>query len=200
MEMKKKILSLLLIGIIIISLTGCGNNNSSNVNTSSNDNNTTKNENATTTDNEKKDENVKEDNQDLVETLNNVVNEFISEAEKDEDGYYSLSALFKIYDRLRENGIYNYEFRALCDAEFTEKVELEEFAYKEEMIPNYKGKCTYDTWNFDKEENNKGDDRYVLVLDTNTNDYYSVKITFKKRKFGKYTKYYPIFSNSKLLK
>ena len=196
--MKKKILSILLIGIIVIGLTGCGNNGSSNTNTSSNDNNTT--ENNTTTNNITKEENVKEDNQELVDTLNNVVNEFISEAEKDEDGYYSLSALFKIYDRLRENEIYNYEFRALCDAEFTEKVELDEFAYKEDMIPNYKGKCTYDTWNFDKEDYNKGDDRYVLVLDTNTNDYYSVKMSFKKRKFGKYTKYYPIFSNSTLLK
>ena len=81
--MKKKILSILLIGIMVIGLTGCGNNDSSNTNTSSNDNNTT--ENNTTTNNITKEENVKEDNQELVDTLNNVVNEFISEAEKDED-------------------------------------------------------------------------------------------------------------------
>lgn len=195
--MKKKLLNILLVGILIVGLTGCENNNG-NANTSSNDNNAA--ENNTPTNNAKKEDNIKEDNQVLVDTLNNVVNEFISESEKDEDGYFSLNALFQIYDRLRKNEIYNYEFMALCDKEFTEKVELEEFAYKEDMIPNYKGKCTYDTWNFDKEEYNKGDDRYVLVLDEDTKDYYSVKMSFKKRKFGKYTKYYPIFSNSILLK
>ena len=187
--MKKKILglSVLLICILVTGLTGCGNNNESS---------TANNENS------KEVQKINEDNQDLIDTLNNTVNELLEYTKSESNTYkvYRPDALYQIFDKLHENNINNYKFMASCDKEFKEKVELKEFASTEKLIPNYDGKCTYSTWLYSEEKNNKGTDRYILVLDTNTNDYYSVKVSFKKIEYNNKNRYYPVFSNSSLLK
>ncbi len=187
----KKILGILFCGIIFIGLTGCGNDK---VNV---ENNSKENVNSE----EKDTSNVKEDNQELVDILNNTVEELKEEA--DENGYFSL-ALYKITDRLKEKEIDQYTVAALCDKEFEEKPIItgytsENWTSDAKNIENYNGTCTYDTWQF-SDYNKTGEDYNILVLDTNSNNYYNVTISFEKIKFNDETKYYPIFSNSKLLK
>lgn len=187
--MNKKILLFLLSGILVVGLTGCG--------TSNNESNKSNNE-------DKKEEvqKTKEDNQSLVDTLNSTVEEMLEETKSENNKYkvFRPNALYQIFDKLDEKKIKNYIFMASCDKEFKEKVELKQFAYTESMIPNYDGKCTYSTWLCGEEKNNNGTDRYILVLDSNTNDYYSVKVSFKKIEFNNKNRYYPVFSNSSLLK
>lgn len=188
----KKILSILLCGVLLIEITGCGNNNGNNENTSDKNVNNA----------EKEVTSSKEDNQELIDILNNSVNELL-EYTKSEDNTYKVfrpDALYHVFDKMKENNIRNYELMASCDKEFKEKVELEKFAYTEDLIPNYDGTCTYDTWQCSEENYNKGTDRYVMVKDIDKGNYYSVKVSFKKIKFNNKNKYYPVFSNSTLLK
>lgn len=184
----KKILGILLCGIIIFSITGCGNDKKNM-------------ENKTNTNNEEKDVTKKGDNEELVDTLNNVISELYEEAKN--EGDFSL-ALYNIDDRLKVKQIRKYTFTAICDKEFNEKPNItgytspsEKWTSDAKYIENYDGKCNYNTWAFT--EYNKGKDYNVLVLDSN-NDYYSVKVSFKKFKFKDKDRYYPTFSNSKLLK
>lgn len=191
--MKKAILLVLITIVGVFAITGCGNKELINDNNVDNNNKQTEKETS---------KNNKEDNQELVDTLNNTVNELIKYTKSEENTYkvFRPDALYQIFDKMKENKISNYEFMASCDKEFKEKVELKEFAYTEDLIPNYDGKCTYSTWQSSNEKYNKGTDRYILVLDNNTNEYYSVKVSFKKMEFNNKNKYYPIFSNSTLLK
>lgn len=190
----KKILLCLLCGVMLFSITGCGNEKYNNTN-KTNVEESEKSE-------DKDSANVKEENQVLVDTLNNTVNELIEYSKSEENTYkvFRPDALYQIFDKMQENNIRTFELMASCDKEFKEKVELDKFAYMEDMIPNYDGKCAYDTWNCSNPDYNEGTDRYIMVKDTETNDYYSVKVSFEKIKFNNKNKYYPIFSNSKLLK
>lgn len=184
----------LLLGIIIIGLfiiTGCGNSNKSSEDANINSNNKT---------NNAEQENIQEDNQELINLLNTTVDKLLEYSKTNEYKEFRPSAIYQIEDKLKEDGIKNYVFLALCDKEYKEKNELETFTNDASMIPNYDGKCTYSTWSFDNPKYNNGENRYVLVKDHNTKDYYSVKITFKKTTHYDKEKYYPIFSNSKLLK
>ena len=187
--MKNKLLIVLLSCILVIGLSGCGN--------SSNESNKKSDD-----QNKKEVQKTKEDNQSLVDTLNSTVEEMLEETKSENNKYkvFRPNALYQIFDKLDEKRIENYIFMASCDKEFKEKVELKQFAYTESMIPNYDGKCTYSTWLCGEEKNNDGTDRYILVLDSNTNDYYSVKVSFKKIEFNNKNRYYPVFSNSSLLK
>lgn len=187
--MKRKVLSFLLVGIMTLSVVGCGK--------SKIDNNSNKD-----ADVEEKGVSInKGDNEELVDTLNNVISELYEENK--EEGSFSL-ALYNISDRLKEKKINKYTFTAICDKEFNEKPNitgytspLEKWTSDAKYIENYDGKCNYNTWAFT--EYNKGKDYNVLVLDTD-NNYYSVKVSFKKIKFKDKDRYYPTFSNSKLLK
>lgn len=188
----------LLLGIIIIGLfiiTGCGNSNKSSEDANINSNNKTNN-----AEQENIQENIKEDNQELINLLNTTVDKLLEYSKTNEYKEFRPSAIYQIEDKLKEDEIKNYVFLALCDKEYKEKNELETFTNDASMIPNYDGKCTYSTWSFDNPKYNNGENRYVLVKDHNTKDYYSVKITFKKTTHYDKEKYYPIFSNSKLLK
>ena len=189
----KKIISFLLIGILILGVTGCGSNSGK----TRDNNEKTPNNNV---DNTLKTEETKEDNKELVDLLNNTVNELLEYSKTNEFKVFDPRALYKIEDTLKEKGIKNYVFLAICDKKFTEKVELNSFAYTAELIPNYDGKCTYSTWSFDDVKYNTGEDRYTLVKDTNTNNYYNIRISFEKTKHYDKDKYYPVFSNSELLK
>ena len=206
--MKKKILNLLLIVFLVIGLTGCGNNDNSNTNNSSNDNNITENN----TNNAIKEENVKEDNQELVDTLNNIVKELYEyDLENKKDSKYIFSyGLFNIDDKLQEKYPYKYEFLALCDEKFTEKIELTEFTISDESSENQAkltngntGKCTYRTWEFTsgmlKKDGKENLNYYTLVKENDTNSYYNIKIFFKSITVEGKQRYYPKFSNSQLL-
>lgn len=198
--MKRKILSILLISFLVIGLAGCGNNTSKNANISSNNNDTT--ENNTTTTNVTKEEKIEEDNQELVDTLNNTASELFEYTQSDENTYkiFKPDSLGQILYRMEEKNIKNYKELASCDTEFKEKVDLSESVVSADSIPNYDGYCTYNSWQWAKEEYNKGKDWYILVKDTSTNNQYSVKVSFKKVEFNNKKWYYPIFSNSTLLK
>ena len=175
---------------MIISLTGCGNNSKNDTNTSVNSNNTT--ESQTTTNND-----IKEDNQELVDVFNNAFAEVYQEAKAKGFLYGRFD---EITDKLKENGINKYKALAICNKEFKEKVEVAEFVYDEKNIPNYDGKCYYDSIVLTDEKNSPGTDKYILVSDDQDN-YYSVKISFKKEKFtDEKNIWYPTFSNSILLK
>lgn len=187
----KKILSILLCGILFIGLTGCGN-----------DNTDTKNDpNSNVNSEEKEVQNDKEDNQELVDALNNTVSELYDESKEKSD--FSI-ALYNITDRLKEKQINKYTFTAICDKEFDAKPNItgytipnEKWTSEAKNIENYDGNCTYNTWAFT--EYNKGVDYNVLVSDDN-NEYYNVRVSFKKIEFNGKDRYYPTFSNSKILK
>lgn len=189
--MKRKILNILLIGIMILNVVGCGQNKTNKNDGSNEDTNI-----------EEKEVSInKGDNEELVDTLNNIISELYEENKV--DGSFSL-ALYNISDRLKEKKINKYTFTAICDKEFNEKPNitgytspLEKWTSDAKYIENYDGKCNYNTWAFT--EYNKGKDYNVLVLDTD-NNYYSVKLSFKKIKFRDKDRYYPTFSDSKLLK
>ena len=189
--MKKKILLSLLVLVGLFTITGCGNSDTSsktdNVNSNSKTNNTEQ-------------KNINEDNKELVDLLNSTVDKLLEYSKTNEFKVFSPGAIYQVEDKLKEDGIKNYVFLALCDEEFKEKVELTTFTNDASIIPNYDGKCTYSTWNFDNPKYNTGENRYILVKDNNKNYYYSVKITFKKTTHYDKEKYYPLFSNSTLLK
>lgn len=190
----KKILSLLLCGIMVISLTGCGND-SDKEGTKQND---VQNVSDETTNNEDI-QNYHEDNQELVDAFNNAVSELYDEAK--EENYFSL-ALYKIMRKLDESGIDQYTAVALCDKAFEEEPIITGYTSPNwtsdaSNIENYTGTCTYDTVEFTKY--NDGDDYNVLVLDNTTNNYYNVTISFKEIEFNGDVRYYPTFVNSKLL-
>lgn len=177
--MKKKVLSILLVGILIVGLTGCGSNESKN---KSIDGNSTTSESKT-----------KEDNQKLVDDLNNYISKVREEWDsKQRVGYISIS-------HLQDDFKGTYTFLALCEDEFKEIPDIKEFAYKEDLIPNYDGYCMYDTVEL-QHERNKERKLHTVVLVNETNEYYDVYITFKTFKMNDKTYTYPIFSNSKLLK
>lgn len=186
----RKILIIALCGLFVFGLTGCGNDKADNENNS--------NENINSE--EKEVSNNTEDNKELIETLNNAVSELYNEAKEKSD--FSL-AMNNIIDRLKEKQINEYTFTAICDKEFDEKPNItgytspaEKWTSDAKNIENYDGKCNYITWVFTEYSN--GEDYNILVLDTN-NDYYNVTVSFKKIKFNDKDRYYPTFSNSKLL-
>ncbi len=179
--MKNKYIYSLFIVFLFICLTGCGSNNQE------------KEDNKET--NEKT---VQEDNKELVDNMNNIVKSFLDKADNGE--YYELDAIYKVEDKLKEERLGNYKFIAFCDKEYKEKPNLEIFVINGDQLPNYDGNCTYSTWNFYNEKYNKGDDRYLLILDNDTKNYYSVRVSFKKKNIGNNNRYYPIFSDSILLK
>ena len=88
--------------------------------------------------------------------------------------------------------------------------ELKKYIKKEWLNSEFIGRAFNDderarilettNYNFDNPKYNTGENRYVLVKDNNKNYYYSVKITFKKTTHYDKEKYYPLFSNSTLLK
>ena len=190
--MIRKMSIMLLILTLIVGLAGCKNKND-NLNKSLNDyNNVGSNEIIT--------DELQEDNQELVDILNKSVDELLEYSKTNEYKVFKPGSLSQVYNQLIKDGISNYEFKALCDKKFTEKVETGFTFIKEKYIPNYDGKCKDYIWVFEDEEDNDGSNLYVLVKDINTNDYYSVKITFKRTKHYNKDKYYPVFSNSVLLK
>lgn len=197
--MKRKILSLLLVGIVIISLTGCGNNSSDNTNKLSNDNNT---ESKTTQKTSKEDINNKGDNPDLIDALNGYVSDEIKKWE--EENYVSYFSLDHINDIVKNLDTWKYEFIALGNKQFTGTYTATEWKNKNEDLSNYDGKLYFSTVDFTRKDRLNAEGKYyLLVFDETDQSYYNILISFEDFKVDndiQKDKIYPIFSNSTLLK
>ena len=195
--MKRKIFSLLLIGIIIVSLTGCGNGSSNTKGTSNN--NTTESE---TTKETKDDINNKGDKPDLIDALNGYVSAEINKW--DEEKYVSYFSLDHINDIVKNLDTWNYTFIALGNKKFAGTYSATDWKDKNEDLSNYDGKLYFSTIDFTRKDRLNAEKRYyLLVYDKADASYYNILITFKDYKVDndiQKDKIYPIFSNSILLK
>ena len=194
--MKRKLLSLILIGIVVIGLTGCGNNNTD---SSSNDNNTTESKTTkTTTENTSN----KGDNPELIDALNG----YVSDAEKkwEEEDYVSYFSLDHINDIVKNLDTWKYEFIALGNKQFTGTYTITEWTNKNEDLPNYDGKLYFRTVDFTSKDRLNAEGKYYLLIYDETNEsYYNILISFEDFKIDndiQKDKIYPVFSNSTILK
>ena len=158
--MKKKIVSILLIGILFIGLTGCGKNNSNNVS--------------------------KNENNNLIETLNNISDNIVSDWKN--KGYH-----YDIAVSIIQNKLNDYTIIASGDSEFKNAIDETEYVIKPE---NYDGNSFHATYVMKSSENVN----YFLVLDKNKNKYYNVQIKYKTMKLDDYEYDYPVFSSATELK
>ena len=127
----------------------------------------------------------------IIEELNNVVNAQIDEWK--EKGYGTTLSVYAIQNGLDKNNS-KYVIVASGDKEFTKAPTITK--YTEKDIEGYDGNSYSQTRMMEKSNTVN----YLLVFDSENNQYYSVKSDIQEVENNGVKKEYPVFSDAKELK
>lgn len=126
----------------------------------------------------------------IVDTLNEIVKSSVDSWQ--EKGYAHTFTMSDIQSSLNSKG-YKYVIISCGDSEYTDSTTNTKFT---ESISNYSGNAYSNTRGLESDLSVKN----CLVLDTSSNKYYNIEITYKTIKLNSTDKEYPYFQNAKEIK
>ena len=126
----------------------------------------------------------------IADKLNEIVKSSVDTWQ--EKGYAHTFTMSDLQSTLNDKG-YKYTIIACGDSEFTNATTEKKFT---EYPSNYSGTSYSNTRGLESELSVK----YCLVLDTDSQKYYNIEITYKTIKLNDVDKEYPYFQNEKEIK